>query len=357
MVAKKNKQKVVLGFSGGVDSTAAALLLKEKGFQVTGLFFDVVPGPTEAARDAENRAKEVGIDFLYKDVSAAFEQAVIGDFCACYASGRTPNPCIRCNPAIKFATLIAGADEIDAAYIATGHYAQVRYVEDEDCYAVYRSKNLKKDQSYMLYRLGQDVLSRLLLPLGEFESKEAVRQLLRLEQIGNAEQPDSQEICFLPEGTDYMQYLERRGIKAKAGDFTDLQGQVLGRHNGLPNYTIGQRKGLGIAFGKPMFVVELDSDSNRVVLGENRDLFRREIRIEDFVITEKYYGKAFEAQGKVRYLAPAAQAFVKPIETAENEPVHELLVSFEEPQRAPAPGQSLVLYDGDRVLGGGIIAK
>jgi len=359
MVVKRNKQKVVLGFSGGVDSTAAALLLKEKGLQVTGLFFDVVPGPTAAAEEAKKRAEEVGIDFLYKDVSEAFKEAVIGDFCACYASGKTPNPCIRCNPAIKFATLIDGADEIGAEYIATGHYAQVKYLAEEDCYAVYRARNLKKDQSYMLYRLGQEVLSRLILPLGQFESKEEIRAMLREEAISNAEQPDSQEICFLPDDTEYADYLQRQGVKAVPGEFTDREGNVLGRHKGLVHYTIGQRKGLGVALGKPMFVVELDSENNRVILGENQDLFRRDVLIEDIKITEKCYGKAFGAQGKVRYLAPAAQAFVKPAETAENAGESgckdRLLVTFEQPQRAPAPGQSLVLYDGDRVLGGGII--
>jgi len=438
---QKANKKVILGFSGGVDSTAACLLLQRQNYDVTGLYFDVLPGgPSQSAIEAENRAKELGIPFLYIDASNQFQTCVIDDFCRNYEEGKTPNPCVICNPLIKFRILLEAAEAQGAEHIATGHYAKVISIaEDGFCpqkeqyreedvkngcfpekdpyqagdtkdgffpekepfgypkidgdserndkqfefpyfqginqntttdrnefmelsprFAVCRADCTAKDQSYMLYRLGQDVLSKLILPLGTVSSKEEVRELVRTAGIGNFAQKDSQDICFIPKtvGTageaGYLQFLKSQGISSVPGDFTDENGSLLGKHKGHVNYTVGQRKGLGMGFGKPMFVTKLLAETNRVVLGEEDKLFHREIRIRSIVLPEKYYRNPFTCQGKIRYAAKPAPCVCQMTESGNGT---EWIVTFDEPQRAPTPGQSLVLYDGPVVLGGGIIAQ
>ncbi len=376
---KMKNKKVVLGLSGGVDSTTAALLLQEKGYEVIGLYFDAMGKGREdaGAVRAEMAAKQLGIKFLYRDVSNIFREKVIGNFCSEYVCGRTPNPCIVCNPDVKFKTLLAAADEEGADWIATGHYAGTYQDPESEEWFVRRAKSEAKDQSYMLYRLGEDVISRLILPLNDAEGKEAVREIARKKALKNAEDKDSQEICFIEDGDDYKAFLRRNGCDLPKGDFVDTDGNILGEHQGILHYTIGQRKGLGIALGKPAFVTGIDSEKNQVVLGDNQDLFKTEVVSDgnillgiDFSRLAQQEREARQADGesgearslgiigfddmsgitaKIRYAAKPAAASLKLL------PDGKILTTFEEPQRAPTPGQSIVFYRDDLVLGGGFI--
>ena len=266
------KNKVLLGLSGGVDSATAALLLKEKGCEVVGYYFDV-KGKNEAGRaSAEDVAKQLNIPLIYEDVSTDFREIVIENFITEYLHGRTPNPCVLCNPNIKFKRLIRHADEIGAYYIATGHYCRILRDETRQLSYIHRAVNDQKDQSYMLYRLGQDVLSRLIFPLGEFRSKEKTREVARDGKLSNADKKDSQKICFIEPEDNYVSYITAVGGTSAPGNFVDREGRVLGRHKGILHYTIGQRKGLGIALGKPAFVTEIRAARNEVVLGDNEEL-------------------------------------------------------------------------------------
>ena len=351
------KNKVVLGLSGGVDSTTAALLLKEQGLEVIGFYFDVLGGNREGAEAAADLAKQLDIDFVCRDVSEVFDKIVIENFCGEYACGRTPNPCVVCNPTVKFRQLLDVADEQGAYYIATGHYARIIRDETSGRSYIRKGANEKKDQSYMLYRLGQEVLSRLILPLGGFEDKAQTREMARDHGLSNADASDSQEICFIDDQKEsYGDFLSRRGVPVIEGNFVDKSGRILGRHKGISCYTIGQRKGLGIALGKPAFVTKIDPVTGDVTLGDNQDLFNREVISRDNFFSETSgsclpsgFGESLAVSAKIRYAAKAAAAVVT--KTSDEH----LLTTFEEPQRAAAPGQSIVFYDGDRVIGGGFI--
>ena len=404
IMTSMKKNKVVLGMSGGVDSTAAALILKEKGYEVTGLYFDVFGGSAkseEGRAKAETAAEQLGIKFIYRDLSDEFREKVIGNFCSEYSCGRTPNPCIVCNPGVKFRVLLETADRESAQYIATGHYAGTYHDEATDTWFIRRAANEAKDQSYMLYRLGQEVVSRLLLPLNDVDDKEKIRDIARKNDMKNAEAKDSQEICFIEADDNYKDFLKRRGYETPEGDFVDAQGNVLGRHKGILNYTIGQRKGLGIALGKPAFVTAIDGVKDQVVLGDNADLFKTEVCSSGNVMfgvrtdvapmegslekgssdvtkaetagsacTAEDGGSMDECGGgqvcqtipdelkewlgdgiraKIRYAAKPAEASVTLLDDGR------IMASFSEPQRAPTPGQSIVFYKGDLVIGGGFI--
>lgn len=376
---KMKNKKVVLGLSGGVDSTTAALLLQEKGYEVIGLYFDAMGKGREdaGAVRAAMAAKQLGIKFLYRDVSDIFREKVIGNFCSEYVCGRTPNPCIVCNPDVKFKTLLTAADVEGADWIATGHYAGTYQDPESEEWFIRRAKSEAKDQSYMLYRLGEDVISRLILPLNDAEDKEAVREIARKKALKNSEDKDSQEICFIEDGDNYKAFLRRNGCDLPKGDFVDADGNILGEHQGILHYTIGQRKGLGIALGKPAFVTGIDSEKNQVVLGDNQDLFKTEVVSDgnillgiDFSRLAQQEREARQADGesgearslgiigfdnmsgitaKIRYAAKPAAASLKLL------PDGKILATFEEPQRAPTPGQSIVFYRNDLVLGGGFI--
>ena len=351
----KSEKKVVLGLSGGVDSTSAALLLQREGYDVTGLFIDVTGRSDCGRQEAERAASELGIELIYRDVSADFEREVIEPFCEDYAAGRTPNPCILCNPSVKFRTLIEAADDIGAGHIATGHYAGTYHDEENDLWYIRRAKSRQRDQSYMLYRLGQEVISRLLLPLYDMTDKSEVRKIAEENSMGNAGAKDSQEICFIDDGASYKDFIRARGYEPRRGDFTDKEGNVLGEHEGLLNYTIGQRKGLGIALGRPVFVTGMESETNTVVLGDNSDLFSREVISGNNIMHGEYArigdGDISGITAKIRYAAPHAHARIESLGEGR------LRTVFEEPQRAATPGQSVVFYRDDLVIGGGIIEK
>lgn len=357
------KNKVILGLSGGVDSTTAALLLKEKGLEVTGLFLDVLGNNHEGVADAERAAAELGIDFMVRDVSQRFSDIVIRNFCSEYICGRTPNPCVICNPNVKFRTLIDAADEAGAYYIATGHYARIVRNEQNGCCFVEQAQSQQKDQSYMLYRLGQEVLSRLLFPLGDVQNKTETRALARKHSLFNAEKADSQEICFIEDGKKaYVDFIEKRHMKSAPGDFIDARGRRLGTHKGLINYTIGQRKGLGITLGRPAFVTRLDADKNTVTLGSNADLFSRRVISDDNFFVENSSAempKAMAGQkllAKIRYAAKPSEAVIERLADGR------IMTVFDQPQRAATPGQSIVFYLQDEkgvifVAGGGYICS
>lgn len=351
-------KKVLLGLSGGVDSTAAALLLQEKGYEVSGLFFDVSGEKGAEAEAAERAAALLGIGFIYLDVSREFNEKIIRYFCESYRKGITPNPCVFCNPTVKFRVLAETADRLDIPYVATGHYARICFDPEDRRYYIHKACNIKKDQSYMLYRLGQNILRRLLLPIGEAASKSELREYVKQKGVSNSEKKDSQEICFI-KGLEYPEFLKNRGCETEKGKFLDLEGREIGEHKGIMQYTIGQRKNLGQTFGKPKYVIRIDPAANSVVLGDESDLYKAVLYAENasFPVFPEGCGSLPEAyknrrlQVKIRYAAPPAAAVLSEEEQGDGV----LRVAFEAPQRAPAPGQSVVFYDEDRLLGGAVI--
>ncbi len=349
-ILKKNNNKVLLGLSGGVDSTTAALLLKEKGFEVYGYYFDVLGNNKQSKKEAEEVANQLGIELITEDVSDEFTQKIIGNFVNEYLAGRTPNPCVICNPMIKFRKLVEWADKLGIYYIATGHYCRIVADGKTGNFYVQKAANAKKDQSYMLHRLGQDVLSRLIFPLGEFLDKEEIRDLARENNMTNADKKDSQEICFIDDEIGYAKYIKDLGYESKPGKFVSKDGVVYGEHKGIVNYTIGQRKGLGIAIGKPAFVTKIDNEKNQVVLGDNEDLFTNEVICGDYFFAandaKSFDGKTVMA--KVRYSAQPTEATLKVDDK-------KITATFLVPQRAATPGQSMVFYVDEKVIGGGFI--
>ena len=344
-----DRKKAVIGLSGGVDSTAAALLLKEKGMEVTGLYFDVTAGSREGRAAAEKAAAELEIDFVYKNVMEEFNRIVVENFCSEYLSGRTPNPCIKCNPAVKFKTLAEEADRQGAYYIATGHYARA-----EDGY-IKIAASIEKDQSYMLYRLPAEITRRLLLPLGDAENKKQVRETVRENGLSNSDKKDSQEICFIDDEDGYIDFFRKNGYAAEKGDFIDKNDEIIGQHEGLANYTIGQRKGLGRAFGKKVFVTSIDPLRNTVTLGDNEDLLKDTVFSDGNFFIDTGNGKmpgileGARVKAKIRYASRPADAVIRSMADGR------VMTVFDEKQRAVTPGQSVVFYDGDTVAGGGFI--
>lgn len=336
-------KRVLVGISGGVDSAAAALILKNQGYDVVGLYLCLGGkiDPDEAAKVADS----VGIEFHTADLRERFSQEIEGYFIREYAAGRTPNPCVMCNRRIKFGEMLSLADRYGAEFLATGHYARMGIVDGRK--RILRASDEKKDQSYMLYTLPQSTVDRVVLPLGEL-TKPEVRALAEQAGVSSAYKPDSQEICFIPTN-DYPAWLAEHGVEGTPGEIVDLSGKIVGKHTGLQNYTVGQRKGLGGGFPHPVFAVKIDAENNRVVLGTNEDLMRTELKAGDVCFTDGDNSpRSFDCTAKIRYGAPLAPAKA----TFDG---RELTVMFEKPQRAVTPGQSVVLYDGDVLLGGGVI--
>lgn len=351
------KKSVLLGFSGGADSSAAVLLLKKQEYHVVGFHFSVSSDADivlEEKKHVDAIAHQLDIHVLHKDMSKQFDQNVIIPFCEAYKSGQTPNPCVMCNPYIKFNALYTMAREMGFPKIATGHYARI-YSDCDSNFFVRQAKNIKKDQSYMLYRLSADLLSHVIFPLGDIDSKVHIRNLLKEYKISNAETKDSQDICFI-KNNSYKEFLNERGIISLPGNYEDKDGQVIGRHTGIENYTIGQRKGLGKAFGKPMFVSGINQKNNTVILGEENELYKDSVCFSDLFFT--VYGSCeklpFLYQNvtvhvKLRYTAKPVKALL----TQEN--TQYPVLKFTTPQKSPTPGQSVVIYQNDIVIGGGII--
>lgn len=338
--------KVLVAMSGGVDSSVTAALLKEQGYQVTGATIKMWPA-SSVAQDARRVADSLGIPFYLLDFTKEFQQEVIDLFIQEYKLGKTPNPCVLCNRAIKFGLLLEEAKKLGIGLIATGHYAIIQ--REETRFRLCRGKDKSRDQSYFLYTLTQDKLQKVLFPIGTY-SKGEIRALAKKYDLASAGKPDSQDICFLS-GTDYKKFLADRGnLRAIPGDIVDRRGQVIGHHTGIYNFTVGQRRGLGVAKGVPLYVVDLIPETNTVVAGGQEELLAKSLVAEDFNWIRQCPQGPVLAQVQIRYNAPAQPAWVVPM----NE--NQVRVEFERPQRAIAPGQAAVAYDGEEVLGGGKIA-
>lgn len=348
------KGQVAVAMSGGVDSAAAALLLLQAGYDVWGvtLRLQSCAGAAEAAEAeidaARQAAQALGIPHRVLDLRKQFRSAVMDRFVSEYLAGRTPNPCVDCNREIKFGALLDWALEQGADYLSTGHYARVDQAGENGRWRLLRGTDRRKDQSYVLYQLTQRQLSHLLLPLGSYD-KPAIRSLVENRGLSNARKADSQDICFIPDG-DYAAFLARSGAELVPGDFVDQTGRVLGRHKGLPCYTPGQRKGLGVSAGEPVYVLRKEAASNRIILGPDSALYTTELTAErvNWLSVPPPEGP-MAVTAKTRYTQREAAA------TAELLPDGRLRVIFQEPQRAVTAGQAVVLYVGDAVAGGGTI--
>lgn len=351
------KKRVVVAMSGGVDSSVAAVLLKAQGYEVIGITmcFNLAEAKTGkpsccgliGIEDARIVAGKLGIKHYVLNLDKDFKREVIQDFYQEYISGRTPNPCVRCNQFIKFNILLKKAINLGAYFLATGHYARI--VKYKQNYLLKKAKDLKKDQSYFLYRLNQWQLKHILFPLGNF-TKPKVRNIARDLGLNVAGKKDSQEICFSPDG-DYGALIKGRGLaNIKPGNLVDKDGFILGVHQGIPFYTIGQRQGLGLAKGYPLYVTQINARNNQITVGRREDASKSEFLVKKLNFLGRPIKKKVEIKVRIRYNHKESLASVFPLS-------NKLKVSFKKAQFAITPGQSAVFYDKDIVLGGGIIGK
>lgn len=358
------KERVVVAMSGGVDSSVAAYLLKEQGYDVVGITMQIWPDMEEeeskrvggccslhAVNDARRVAQILDIPYYVMNFKEVFEKKVIDYFTNEYIKGKTPNPCIACNRYIKFEELLRRAFNLNATYLATGHYAIIEFDPQYNSYLLKKSINREKDQTYALYNLTRRQLPHILMPLGKYH-KDRVREIAEKVGLPVARKRDSQEICFVKDD-DYGSFVaSRHPGKVKPGDFVDKEGNFLGKHKGIAHYTIGQRKGLGIALGKPVYVIDIIPKKNQVVLGDHDDVFHGSLIAEDInLIPFDTLDKPMKVTAKIRYSAPEAAAEISSIDKGT------IKVTFDKPQRAITPGQAVVFYKNDIVIGGGTIKK
>ena len=357
-------RKVVVGMSGGVDSSVAAWLLKEQGYDVIGVTMQIWQDEdTEvqeaeggccglsAVDDARRVAMDLGIPYYVMNFKEEFRKNVMDYFVGEYVEGRTPNPCIACNRHVKWESLLRRSMAIGADYIATGHYAQIDRLPGGR-YSLKTSVTAAKDQTYALYNLTQEQLSHTLMPVGSYH-KEEIRDMAERLGLPVAHKPDSQEICFIPDH-DYASFIEEyTGRELPPGNFVDLDGNVLGRHRGITHYTVGQRKGLNLSMGRPVFVVEIRPETNEVVIGDNQDVFTNVLRCGklNWMAVDGLHGKSMDVLAKIRYSHKGSPCTIREIG---NDMVE---CRFHEPVRAVTPGQAVVFYDGDYVAGGGTIIR
>jgi tRNA-specific 2-thiouridylase len=356
-----NKNKVVIGMSGGVDSSVAAHLLKESGYDVIGVTMQIWQDEDQAVQeenggccglsavdDARRVAQDLEIPYYVMNFKSEFKDKVMDYFVEEYLRGRTPNPCIACNRYVKWESLLKRSLEIGADYIATGHYAQIEQLPNGR-YALKKSVTASKDQTYALYNLTQYQLSHTLMPVGQY-TKDQIREMAAGISMRIANKPDSQEICFIPDN-DYAGFIEESaGRKIEEGNFINTKGEVIGRHKGITHYTIGQRKGLNLSMGHPVFVLEIRPETNEVVIGEAQEVFAKALYANNlnFMSIEDLEGD-MRVTAKIRYSHSGSPCTIRKVED------DKVLCIFDEEQRAITPGQAVVFYDGDYVLGGGTI--
>ena len=353
-------KRVLLGMSGGVDSSVAAIILMEQGYEVIGATMKLWDPEDDEGQskccgddsilDAKRVCDKLGIPHYTLNLKEEFKKCVIENFIEEYANARTPNPCIECNKYLKFNYFFRKAMELGCDYIATGHYAKTEFSDKYNQVVLKKSNAGKKDQSYVLYNIPKDIINKVLFPLGQFENKEQIRKIAEKHDLLTAKKPDSQEICFIPDD-DYAKFLSKNGrIESKPGKIVDNQGNVLGTHKGLIHYTIGQRKGLGIAHETPLYVVKLDAQNNLLVVGDEKDIFSKELYANNLNFTvDIKRDLPIKVNAKIRYGAKEAEATLFP------EVNGKVKVEFETPQRAITKGQSVVFYIDDVLIGGGKI--
>lgn len=354
-------KKVLLGMSGGVDSSVSAILLKQQGYEVIGITMKLWEANNDEQEnstkispelDAKKVCDTLGIQHYNFDFRNKFQEKVIDNFICEYANCRTPNPCIECNRYMKFGEMYKKAKELGCSYIATGHYAKVEFDEEYQKYVLKKSNSIGKDQSYVLYNIDKDLLSHILFPLGNFETKDEIREIAKQNNLEVANKPDSEDICFIPDG-NYKKFLEKHSnIKPKEGNIVNRSGEILGKHNGLYNYTVGQRKGLGISYKVPLFVIGFNKEKNEVIVGEENELYRKEMKVGNvnLLLVDKIE-KPLDVMVKIRYASKPAEAIITQTEAGI------MQVIFKEAQRGITPGQSAVFYIDDVVVGGGKILE
>lgn len=342
-------KRVLLGMSGGVDSSVAAVLLKEQGYDVIGVTLKLFCEGNIVEVDAKKMCEFLQIPHYTIDFSKEFKEYVINDFICEYKAYRTPNPCIQCNRYLKFGAMYKKALELDCDYIATGHYAKSEFDAKYGRIVLKRSNAGKKDQSYVLYSVDKNVIEHMLFPLADFSCKQEIRDIATKYNLPVANKPDSEDICFIPDG-DYKEFLKRNSdLKDIEGDIVDKTGKVMGKHSGLYKYTIGQRKGLGISNAVPLFVIGFNSDKNQLIVGTEAELYTKEFFVSDVnLLLHNDIVEDMKVGVKIRYSAPIVMATISKVN-------NKVKVIFDETQKSVTPGQSAVFYDGDIVIGGGRI--
>ena len=348
------KRKAMIAMSGGVDSSVSAYLMQEAGYECTGAMMQMhtytqADNSTDSIQDARSVAQRLGMPFHVIDAKNTFDEKVVQNFIGCYECGLTPNPCIQCNKHLKFDLFLRKAQELGCDTIVTGHYARIRFDDASGRYLLLKATDASKDQSYVLYCLDQEQLAHTIFPLGEL-TKEQARNIAEEKGFINARKKDSQDICFIPDG-DYVSFMQRYTGKVYApGEFLDLEGKVVGQHRGAVCYTLGQRKGLGLAMGAPVYVCAKDMEKNTVTVGPNEALFATTLVADNWNwIPFPNLTEPLRVTARARYNQKEQPATVYPSENGTAR------VVFDQPQRAMTPGQAVVLYDGEMVVGGGTI--